>query len=286
MSHKVPKWQRALVTGASRGIGAAITRRLAAKRVDLVLVARDRASLDLIAQECTEKFGVRVEVLDADLTTTEGMARVEARLSAEPRIDLLVNNAGTAQMGAFARLPIDEGAAMVELNVMALMRLSHAAVASMQRSGGGGVVNISSLAGAQPAPRMAAYGATKAFVNSFSEALYEEVRGTGVTVTAVRSGFVRTDLSAGAVELRKMPSAIWLTPDAVAQAALDGAARGRLWVVPSARYKVISAVSGLTPRSVQRRSMGSAARWAARLFDGEQVVQIEPGAESTVISAT
>jgi hypothetical protein len=259
------------VTGASKGIGEAIVRQLAADGVDLVIVARDRERLEKVAAECA-RLGVNVEVLDADLTDQRGLARVEARLTAEPPVDLLVNNAGYARTGAFRTLPVDNEAAIVALNVTALLRLTHAAVGAMARDGGGAVVNISSMAGLQPYPRMATYAATKAFVNSFTEAVHEEAKGSGVTATTVLAGFVRTDLSAGMRELRRIPPWLWITPDMVATAALAAARRGRPVVVPSGRFRVAGALLALFPRRMKRRAAGRAARRAARLLDRVDIV--------------
>ncbi|KAA9152894.1 SDR family NAD(P)-dependent oxidoreductase [Amycolatopsis acidicola] len=253
------------MTGASKGIGEAIARRLAAQGVDLVIVARDRERLDKLAAECA---GVSVEVLDADLADPRGLAKVEARLAATPPVDLLVNNAGYARTGAFKALPVDNEASIVALNVTALLRLTHAAVGAMTGNGGGAVVNISSMAGLQPYPRMATYAATKAFVNSFTEAVHEEAHGSGVTATTVLAGFVRTDLSAGMPELRRIPPWLWITPDAVASAALAGAGRGKPVVVPSLRFRMLAKALALLPRRTKRRAVGRAARRAARLLDG------------------
>lgn len=261
------RWKRALVTGASRGIGAAIARRLATDGVDLVLVARDRERLGVIAGKCRDTYGVQVEILDADLTDPAGVAVVEARLTAGEPIDLLVNNAGHAHMGAFARLSVDDQAAVIGLNVTALMRLTHAAVGAMVAAGGGTIVNVSSGAGLQPWPRMATYAGTKAFVNSFSESVHEEVRDRGVTVTAVIVGFARTELSGGMRELRRIPSWLWITADDVAVAALTGAVRGRPVVIPTRRFSVLFGVLAVVPRAAKRRLGGRAARRAARQLD-------------------
>lgn len=261
------RWSCALVTGASRGIGEAIARALASESIDLVLVARDEAGLSRIGNELAERFGIRAEVLAADLTDAAALARVEARLAASPPVDLLVNNAGMARTGAFATMPMDHESAIVSLNVTALMRLTHAAAASMRKAGGGTVVNISSMAGLQPWPRLSTYAATKAFVNSFSEAVHEELLGSGVTVTTVLAGFVRTDLSAGMPELRRVPSWLWITPDAVASAAVKAARRGRPVVVPTARFAALAAALAMIPRATKRRAAGRAARRAARLLD-------------------
>lgn len=261
------RWRRALVTGATKGIGAAIARTLAADGVDLVLVARDATRLKLIGDELAERTGVQVEVLPADLADPVALAAVEARLSHGPAVDVLINNAGTARTGAFANMPIDFETSVVSLNVTAVMRLTHAAAIEMRRAGRGTIVNISSMAGLQPWPRFSTYSATKAFVNNFSESVHEELRGTGVTVTAALVGFVRTELSAGMPELRRIPSWLWITPDLVASTVVRAARRGRPVVVTGARFALLSAVLGMIPRPAKRRAAGRAARRAARVFD-------------------
>lgn len=161
-------YARALVTGASSGFGEHFARQLSARGTALVLVARRGERLEKLAAE----LGTEIEILPADLTDPDGLALVEDRLrdAANP-IDLLVNNAGVGTTGAFAKLPVEGETGKVALNVMALMRLCHAALPRMTEAGHGGILNVSSLSGTTPAPRAATYGATKAFVTSLSESL-------------------------------------------------------------------------------------------------------------------
>ena len=177
----------ALVTGASSGIGEAYARLLAAKGHDLVVVARNEEKLRSLEKE----LRVSVEVLPADLADAGELALVEKR--AAEGVDLLVNNAGFGTTGRFHELPLDKEDEEIRLNVTAVMRLSHAALPSMLAKGSGGIINVSSIAGFQPAPGNATYCGTKAFVTSFTQALAEEVRGTGVRVQVVAPGATKTE---------------------------------------------------------------------------------------------
>lgn len=250
-------WTRALVTGASAGIGDALCRRLAADGTDLVVTARRVDRLEALATEVRQRNGVDVEVLRADLEDPDDLATVEARLRADDRpVDLLVNNAGYGGGGPFASadLAVQEG--QIKLNVLALVRLTHAALPAMIRRGGGAVLNVSSVAGFQPLPNSAVYAATKAFVTAFSEAIAEEVRGTGVTVTCVCPGFTRTEFQAraGAASMSdRIPGFAWMTADAVAADALAATAAGRPLSVPGGGYKALTAVSRTAPMRLRRR---------------------------------
>jgi hypothetical protein len=174
--------RRALVTGASAGIGTAFAERLARDGYDLLLVARRRERLEELAKQLRESHRVEVEVLVADLVDAGDLLTVEQRVAARPGLDLLVNNAGFGTAGAFLESDPDREEQEILLNNVALVRLTRAALPRMAERGRGAVVNVSSMAGFLPAPYNATYGATKAFVTSFSEALAEELRGTGVRV--------------------------------------------------------------------------------------------------------
>jgi uncharacterized protein len=186
------RYTRALITGASSGIGEALARELAARHVDLVLVARSADRLAELADELHRAHDVDVELLPADLTDDDGLQAVEARLrQVDAPIDLLVNNAGVGQVGDFVDLDVDGAQQQIELNILAPVRLAHAALPGL-RDRGGGILNVSSISANQPVPRMATYAATKAFLTSWSESLHEELRGSGVHVTALAPGFTRT----------------------------------------------------------------------------------------------
>ncbi|MCX7620359.1 MAG: SDR family oxidoreductase [Acidimicrobiales bacterium] len=257
----VAPWPTALVTGASSGIGAAIARELVDRGVRrVVLVARRREQLEALAEELRRRSrgGAVVEVIVADLSDPESRAAVEARLaepSAEPPVDLLVNNAGVGTSGAFWELPVDGEQTEIDLNVTAVVRLTRAVLPGMIARIGGSILNISSLAGNQPAPRMATYAATKAFVTSFTESLHEELRGTAVTATAVLPGYVHTEFQShlGTVSgYESAPRFAWMQPERVAVEALDAAAAGRPLCVPGLGYRIVAALESPLPRSARR----------------------------------
>jgi short-subunit dehydrogenase len=223
-------WERALVTGASAGIGEAFARELARRGCDLVLVARGRQRLERVGSELESAFGIEAEPLAADLTDPATLASVEARLEAGERpVDLLVNNAGGASQHApFLDLERDALARDAYLNSLALLRLTHAAARAMAARGGGSVINVSAGVAFYPLPGAAAYGANKAFVNSLSEALNYELRHAGVCVTAVCPGFTRTGAQQRlGMNAASVPRPLWMEPEEVASAALRAAARGR-----------------------------------------------------------
>jgi uncharacterized protein len=224
------KWDRALVTGASEGIGEALARELAQRGCNLVLVARRRERLGRLASELASAFGVDAEPLAADLTDPGALAAVEARLEADERpVDLLVNNAGGASRHApFLALDRHALAADAYLNALAVLRLTHAAALTMAGRGGGSVLNVSAGVAFYPLPGAAAYGASKAFVNSLSEALDYELREAGVRITAVCPGFTRTGAQQRlGLNVDSVPGLLWMEPEEVASAALRAAERGR-----------------------------------------------------------
>jgi len=247
----------ALVTGASTGIGLAFAERLARDHWDLVLVARDRGRLESLATRLRGERGVGVEVLPADLTQPVPLQQVEARIASDATLDLLVNNAGFGTRGPFAELDPEHEAEQVRLNVLALVRLTRAALGHMVSRGRGEIVNVSSLASFQPTPFTATYGATKAFVSSFTEALHEELRGTGVRVQALCPGFTRTEFQQRAgIDTGRIPDLAWMDADAVVEASLAGLARGDAVVVPGALNRTLRIGTTLLPRGVARRLGG------------------------------
>ncbi len=243
----------ALVTGASSGIGEAMVELLAAQDIPTVVVARRRDRLDELAarHSC-------VTVLAADLTSAADLSEVVARVAdvASP-IDLVVNNAGFGTSGNFFELDADRLDAEVQLNVAALTRISRAALGSMVPRGRGYLLNVSSVVSFQPAPKLAVYAATKAYVTSFSESLHEEVRGTGVHVTALCPGLTRTEfqsVSSTDHYAGRYPGYAWLEADEVARAGLNDVARGKTLSIPGGMYKAMVATAGFLPRSLVRRA--------------------------------
>ena len=257
-------WSTALVTGASSGIGRETCRQLAAAGTDLVLVARDTERLEALAKELGEAHGVTCEVLPADLSDAAQLAVVEARVASTDRpVDLLVNNAGFGTYGKLADLDVDGEEREVAVNVLAVVRLTHAAVGPMLARGRGTIVNVSSVAGLQATPGNATYGASKAFVATFSEAVHEEVAGTGVTVTAVLPGFTRTEFQERAgIQGREIPGPLWQTVEECVTEALAAARAGKAWVVTGRLNKLAAIAAGTAPRGLRRRL---AARMASRL---------------------
>ena len=205
-------------------VGGNAARALAAEGSDLVVVARDRARLDDLAAELGSEHGVTVEVLEADLADPARLAAVEARLAqGDPPVDLAVNNAGFGTYGDLADLDVDTEAREIAVDVTAVVRLTHAALRGMIPRGRGAVMNVSSTAGLQATPGNATYGASKAFVATFGEAVAGELAGTGVTLTTVVPGFTRTEFHERAgIGGRQIPAAAWMSPDDVAAAWADG----------------------------------------------------------------
>ncbi len=253
---------RALVTGASSGIGEAFARRLAARGYDLVLVARRRERLEALAADLGQRHGIEAEVLAANLATAEGVEVVAERVS-RGDIGLLVNNAGFGTSGEFAALPVGREIEEVAVNVVALVRLTHAAVAAMVPQGRGTIINVASTAAFQPVPYMATYGATKAFVLSFSEAVHEEVKGRGVTVTCVCPGPVRTEFQEVAGVRAERLRAGWTSRERVVDAALRAASKRRAVVVPGELNGMMALAAKLSPRFLVRRVAGAMFRRAA-----------------------
>ena len=248
-------FRRALVTGASAGIGEQFAHILGDAGVACVVVARRGDRLRELAARYPG-----FEVLEADLQSDDGIAAVAERLAADTDpVDLLVNNAGFGTSGPFHETEVDRATGQIDLNVRALVALTHGAVNTFRARGGGHILNVSSVASFQASPNMAVYAATKSFVTSFSEAVHEENRAHNVKVSALCPGFVATEfqaVSGGADRFTRTPRLLWLKADDVARAGLDGVVKNRAIVVPGWQYATLPAVSKLTPRVVLRRIAG------------------------------
>ena len=263
------KGQRALVTGASSGIGAAFARELARRGADLVLVARSADKLTALAAELKSSFGVSADVAVADLARPAAADDLVAELSARDlQIDILVNNAG---FGFFAPLHRADGAVlsgMVALNVAALVDLTRLYLPGMLERDRGAIINVGSTAGFQPVPYMAVYGATKAFVLSFTEALWAETRSTGVRVAALCPGSTDTGFFDVAGEDAQVGRRI--SPERVVQAALRTLDRRRSTVVTGgAGNWLLTNSPRLAPRQLVARMAERTMRPAQRVEHAE-----------------
>ena len=249
--------RRALVTGASTGLGAVFATALAQQQYDLTIVARSRERLEALAGHLRQSYGTVVEVRVADLTQSTALHTVEEHVAGDHALELLVNNAGFGTTGPFARLDPDQEEAEIRLNVLALLRLTRAALPGMIARGRGAIINVSSLAAFAPGPYDATYNATKAFVNSFTEALYEELRGTGVHVQTLCPGFTYTEFQQRAgIDSSKIPTFAWMTPEAVVDASLRALRRRQVVCVPGLVNRLLALLMGAAPRRLVRRVAG------------------------------
>jgi uncharacterized protein len=224
----------ALITGASTGIGATYADRLAKRGYDLILVARRKDTMDKLAKDLAAKTGVRIRVLPADLTVEADLERVEQVLREDSSINLLVNNAGAATLGAFAQADIARLSRDIQLNVVAPTRLAHAVLPGLLARNRGGLINIASVMSQMLQPGNSVYGATKSYLLHFSEVLALEVGASAVRVQAVLPGATGTALWNGSgVELKDLPSEIVMNVDEMVDAALAGFDQGERITLPS-----------------------------------------------------
>lgn len=225
---------KALITGASSGIGAVYADRLARRGFDLTLVARDESKLVQISERLRAETRRHVDVLRADLTQRDDLRRVEEVLQSDPRITLLVNNAGTAVAKPVADSDPEQLEKMITLNVLALTRLSRAVVPAFVRRGSGALINIASIVALSPGLVGGAYSATKSFVLNLTQALHHELQGKGIRVQAVLPGATSTELwEKAGVSLKHLPSQIIMSTADMVDAALVGFDRGELVTIPS-----------------------------------------------------
>ncbi len=248
----------ALVTGATAGLGLEFAWQLATARHDLVLVARDAERLERVATQINAAAGVRVDVLPADLSEPDDVARVAERLAVAgsedgdgPRpVGLLVNNAGFATAQPFIGGDLDLELRAADVMVRAVVQLTHAAAGQMTARGRGAILNVASVAALTAG---GTYAAAKAYVRTFTEALAVELKGTGVTATVLCPGFVRTEFHDRAgLDMDHVPEPGWLDAPYVVAEALADVRRGVVISTPSARYKAASAVLRMAPRAAVR----------------------------------
>lgn len=255
----------ALITGASIGIGAIYADRLARRGYDLILVARNRERLDVLAKRLAGETGRTVEVVAADLSDKADLGRIEALLRSDPRITMLVNNAGVAAVTPLLNSDVDAMDDMITLNVRALTRLTYAAAPGLVARGGGTIVNIASIVAVGPEILNGVYGASKAYVLALSQSLHKELAAQGVRIQAVLPGATATDLWAKAGRpVEHLPSEIVMSADDMVDAALAGLDQGELVTIPSlpdladwqayeaARQKLMPNLSRKTPAARYR----------------------------------
>lgn len=253
----------ALVTGATAGIGAEFCRQLAASGHDLVLVARDRDRLASSAAALSAQYGVRVEVIAADLADRPQLQLVADRLAVDGSddtdgVDVLVNNAGFGLATGFLETEVGEEERALDVMCRAVLVLSHAAGRAMRARGRGAIINVSSVAGFVA---MGTYSAAKAWVTTFSEGLAVELAPRGVHVTALCPGFTHTEFHARAeMNMSRLPEALWLDVSDVVAHALTDARRGRAVSVPGLPYQALTGILTLLPRGLVSRTSSALAR--------------------------
>jgi short-subunit dehydrogenase len=242
----------ALITGASAGIGEAFARLLAAEKFDLVLVARDVARLEAKATELRNQFGIAVEVLPADLSKSDQLLKVEARLHDQSRpIEVLINNAGFRLIDNFFHSDIAAENELLEVLVRAPMRLMHSILPAMRERNSGIVINVSSVAGWTTG---GTYNASKSYLTVLSESMHTKLLGTKVNVMALCPGFTRTEFhQRGKMTMTGLPNFLWLSADEVVSKAWKGAQAGDPLCVPGWQYAILSTFARFGPRPIIRR---------------------------------
>lgn len=245
----------ALVTGASSGIGAEIARELASRGHGLILVARRRNRLEELRDDLADR-GVRIEVMPADLTDRADRARLAGEIDGTGlEVDILVNNAGLSTTGPVHASSVEAELEMIELDVVAVAELCTRFLPAMVRRGRGAVLNVASTGAFQPLPGQAGYGASKAFVLSYTHSINGELRGTGVNATALCPGPVRTEFgetagfAPGEAE-GTLPSFMWEPAQGVARAGVEGLDRGHPVVIPGTANRMTAVLAAVTPKQL------------------------------------
>lgn len=255
---------RAVITGASAGIGSEFARQLATAGFDLTLVARREERLRALAGELSAAHGVAVDVWPADLANEADVAALGRHLAGTADLMLLINNAGFGTQGQFVDLPLERTLDMIRVHVLAAVALSRAALPGMIARGQGAIINVSSVAAFFASSGGATYGATKLYLNNFSEALTAELRGTGVVIQALCPGFTLTEFhDVGdyvGFDRGRIPGAAWMTADAVVSESLAALGSGRVIVVPGTRYRALVATANTPFGGVIRRAAAAVRR--------------------------
>jgi len=245
-----PRGQRALVTGASGGIGLELARVLAREGCHLVISARTHSALETVARDLSSSYNVAVHTVAADLATPDGARALMAEMaSAGLDIDVLVNNAGFGLFGEFGTTSLEDEQRMIDLNVSALVTLTKLCLPGMLARRRGRVLNVASTAAFLPGPNMAVYYATKAFVLSFSEAIGDELRGSGVTVTVLCPGPTATGFQdAARMQKSRLVQGTMMSAADVAESGYRGMMDGQPVVIPGVMNRLVPWLVRITPR--------------------------------------
>jgi short-subunit dehydrogenase len=249
-----------LITGASSGIGEAFARRLAARGENVLLVARSEDKLKSLCDELAQAHNVHAQYVALDLTDGDAPGKLFAETGRRGlTVETLINNAGFGSMGDFAALDVERELEMIDLNVRALVALTHLYLQPMRERKSGTIINVASTAAFQGVPFMATYAATKAFVLSFSEALWDENRPLGVHVMALCPGVTETNFFAAA-KTDKPPMRVAQTPDEVVDTALNGLKRRKSHIISGWTNYIMAESERLVPRWIVARIAGKAMR--------------------------
>ena len=242
----------ALVTGATAGIGAAYAKGLANEGFDLILVARDKKRLADAGKSLSKEFGIKTEILVADLTKSSQLAKVEKRLASKVKpVEVLINNAGFGINKSFLESNRDTEQELLDVLVTAPMRLTHAVLPVMKERNSGTVVNVSSVASWIAG---GTYSAAKSYLTVFTESLHTELRGTKVNISALCPGFTRTEFhQRGRMKMSGLPNFMWLSADKVVSQSWKAAKAGKAICVPGWQYLILSSISRFGPRPMVRR---------------------------------
>jgi short-subunit dehydrogenase len=246
----------AAITGASAGLGSVFARKLAAQGYDLLLIARRLDRLRQLASELSRDYRVEAEPIAADLARLDEIDSVAGCLAAEPKLALLVNNAGFGTKGRFWETSLEDQSAMHRVHIDATMRLSQAALRGMVPRNTGAIVNVSSVAGFFRSPENVSYCATKAWINAFTEGLYLELAraAPGVTVQALCPGFTYTEFhDAMGADRAEVPKWLWMKADDVVDESLRALATRKLYVIPGWKYRVFVAVGSRFPVALRTK---------------------------------
>ncbi len=257
---------RVVITGASAGIGEEFARQLAAAGFDLTLVARRAERLQALADELSTAHGIRAEAWPADLADETDVAALANRLAATGDLVLLVNNAGFGTRGEFVEVALERTLDMIRVHVLATVTLCRAAAPGMAARGGGAIINVSSIAAFFPSAGGANYGATKAYLNAFSEALAAELRDSGVVVQALCPGFTTTEFHDVGdyqnFDRDQIPAPLWMPAREVVAESLAALGGRRVIVVPGARYRaIVAAANSPLGNPIRQAARAVRARW-------------------------